>query len=157
MSSNRRKAEKGPRIDWNMNGAEKKDIFAFAISKYVYKSGRETIPPELVFQRCGILPSKAADSGPGPSSTIEERALPERPMANGIETPGTTEAFDEVLQSSLTPTEEGLKSWTWEMIEKERQRGMKIAKLIADLDQLKGEFTGHSKPAFGEYRDFLWA
>jgi hypothetical protein len=137
-----------------VNGAEKKDIFAFSIAKYVYKSGRLTIPPELVFQRCGVLPQKPVGLETGPTGEVEDEGLTEQSMANGADTP---ESFDEVIQSSLTPTEEDEKGWTWDMIEKERQRGMKIAKLMGDMDQLKGEFTGDSKPALGEYRDFLWA
>ena len=49
MSSKKRKAEKAPESEVSVNGAEKKDIFAFAISKYVFKSGRKTIISELVF------------------------------------------------------------------------------------------------------------
>ena len=140
-----------------VHGAEKKDIFAFALSKYVFKSGRQTIPPELVFQRCGALPAKPDNSEPSPSSTIEDSGLIEQSMANGTDTPGTPESFNEAVQSSLTPTEEGDKGWTWDMIEKERRRGMEIARLMAQMDSLKDEFTGDSKPALGQYRDLLWA
>jgi hypothetical protein len=157
MYPKKSKAGKAPESEGSVNGAEKKDIFAFAISKYVFKSGRKTITPELVFQRCGALPDKPADSEPSPSSTIEDSGLVEQSMANGTDTPGTPESFDEVLKSSLMPTEEGEKGWTWDMIEKERQRGMEIAKLFRDLDLLKLEFTGDSKPALGVYRDLLWA
>ncbi|KAG0646681.1 putative thioesterase [Hyphodiscus hymeniophilus] len=150
------KAQKATESEGSVNGAEKKDIFAFSIAKYVYKSGRLTIPPELVFQRCGVLPSKPEDSEPGPPSSIEDSGLIEQSMANGTDTPGTPESFDEVLQSSLTPTEARSKGWTWAMVEKERQRGMEIAKLFGDMDQLKGEFTGDSRPALGAYRDLLW-
>ena len=157
MKSKKGKVGKTSETEGSVNGAEKKDIFAFAISKYVFKSGRRTIPPELVFQRCGVLPSKPADSEPSPSSSIEDSGITEQSMANGADTPGTPESFDEALQSSLTPTEDGEKGWTWIMIEKERQRGMEIAKLMGDMDQLKAEFTGDSKPALGVYRDLLWA
>jgi hypothetical protein len=157
LISKKDKFEKVPRSEESVNGAEKKDIFAFSIAKYVYKSGRRTIPPELVFQRCGVLPSKPADSEPSPSSSIEDSGLTEQSVVNGMEASSTHESFDEVLQSSLTPTKDGSKGWTWEMIEKERQRGMEIAKLMGDMDQLKDEFTGNSKPVLGEYRDLLWA
>ena len=157
MSPKKTKAEKAPENDGSVNGAEKKDIFAFSIAKIVYKSGRLTIPPELVFQRCGLLPSKPDDSEAGPSSSIEDSGLTEQSITNGTESTGTPESLDDVLQSSLTPTEDGSKGWTWDMVEKERQRGMKIAQLMADMDQLKGEFTGDSKPALGAYRDLLWA
>lgn len=157
MNPKNGKAEEVAGGEGSVNGAEKKDIFAFAISKYVFKSGRKTINPELVFQRCGALPGKRADAGPGPTSTIEDSGLIEQSLTNGIDTPGTPESFDEVLQSSLIPTEDGDKEWTWDMIEKERQRGMAIAKHMGNLDALKSEFTGDSKPALGLYRDLLWA
>jgi len=111
----------------------------------------------LIFQRCGLLPEKPADAGPGPSSTIEDSGLIEHSLGNGTDTPGTPESFDEILQSSLTPTEDGEGGWTWDLVEKERKRGMKIAKHMGELDALKTEFTGDSKPALGVYRDLLFA
>ena len=157
MTPKAKEAERAPETAESVNGAEKKDIFAFAISKYVFKSGRRTINPELVFQRCGALPTKPENSEPSPSSTNEDSGLAEQYIANGTDTPGTPESLDEVLQSSLTPAEDGEKGWTWDMIEKERRRGMDIARLMGDLDTLKTEFTGNSKPALGLYRDLLWA
>jgi hypothetical protein len=157
MSPKKGKAEKAVESEGSVNGAEKKDVFAFALSKYVVKSGRQTIPPELVFQRCGALPAKPENSEPSPTSTIEDSGLIEQSMANGADTPATPESFDEAVQSSLTPSEEGEKGWTWDMIEKERQRGMGIGRLMAQMDSLKDEFTGNSKPALGQYRDLLWA
>ena len=63
---------------------------------------------------------------------------------------------EDVAQGSLEPGLVGQEGWTWEMIEKERQRGMKIAEHMLGMDELKEEFTGNSKPALGIYRDFLW-
>ena len=157
MNLRKSKSEKSPESEGSVNGAEKKDIFAFAISKYVFRSERKTINPELVFQRCGALPEKPAGSGPIPESTIEDSGLVEQSLANGTDTPGNPEPFYEVLQSLLTPTEDGDKRWTWNMIEKERQRGMYLAsKLMGDSsrDELKQSFTGDSKPALGVYIDF---
>ena len=150
--------EKPKEIEGSVNGVEKKDILASAISKYVFKSGRQTIAPELIFQRCKALPSKPADTEPDTSSTIEPPGITELPIANSINTPSKPESFDEALQSSMTPMEAGEQCWTWDMIERERRRGMEIAKLMGDLgDGLKPELTGNSKPALGVYRDLLWA
>ena len=45
-------------------------IFASAISKYVFKKGRLTIPPERILQDSGLLPSKPeGDDAPSMDST----------------------------------------------------------------------------------------
>ncbi|RFU28926.1 hypothetical protein B7463_g7413, partial [Scytalidium lignicola] len=133
----------------------KSDIFAFGLSKCVFKSGRKTLPPELVFQRCQQLPLKPEDSTPESSSSMEDSGIIESSVGNSATiSPGSVA---ELLEWSLTPEQDTVNEWSWEMIEAERQRGMKIAALMAGLDQLKEEFTGDSKPALGEYRDLLWA
>ena len=157
MTTKNRKAQNALESEGTVDEAGKKDIFASSISKYVYKSGRLTIRPELVFQRCGILPGKPVESEPESASTVEDSGLIDLSIANGTETPSSSESFNNVLQSSLSPTNDGSKGWTWEMIEKERQQGMKIVDHFGNLDQLKGAFTGDSKPALGAYRDLLWA
>jgi len=138
--------------DRSRDGGEK-NIFSFAISKYVFKSGRKTIPPQTAFENCGLLPPKPQDSdlatpSPEGSSSIEGAMVEEIAISQ--------ESLDDLLDSSLNPSQVGNSGWTWEMVEKERQRGMKIAKLMAGLDQLNEEFTGDTKPALGAYRDLWW-
>jgi hypothetical protein len=145
------KTSLGPDQDSSMAG--KKVIFSYAISKYVFKSGRKTMPPETVFEQCGLLPPRPIDSTPESSST-EDSGLVERTMVEGGAV--SPDSMDELLDLSLLPSQADAKAWTWEMVEKERQRGMEIGELMAGMDRLKEEFTGDSKPALGAYRDLLW-
>lgn len=154
MRSKKIRAEGALKVEESQVATDKKQIFAFALSKYVFKSGRKTIPPETVFVNCGQMPPKPAGSSPE-SSSVEDPGLIEHVVVNGAAL--SQESVDDLLDSSLSPSQVGAKEWTWEMVEKERLRGMEIAKCMAGLDKLKEEFTGDSKPALGAYRDFLWA
>jgi hypothetical protein len=138
----------------DVNGARKKDIFAFAISKYVFKYGRRTIPPEAVFERCGQLPPRPVNSSP-PEPDTENSGLTERSM-EGL-TDISKESVWDFLDESLEPAQVGQERWTWGMVEKERKRGMEIAEHMLGMDKLREEFTGNAKPALGAYRDLLWA
>ncbi|KAH8814864.1 hypothetical protein F5884DRAFT_770245 [Xylogone sp. PMI_703] len=134
----------------------KSDIFAFGLSKCVFKSGRKTLAPELVFQRCQQLPltPKPEKSPETSTPSSDDAGITENTMANSTTlSPGSVA---ELLEWSMTPEQEPVNEWTWDMIEAERERGMKIASLMAGLDQLKEEFTGDSKLALGEYRDLFW-
>jgi hypothetical protein len=141
----------------SVNGARKGDIFAFAISKYVFKIGRKTLPPELTFQRCGLLPPKPEDSAPSPPSSVEDSGLVENSFVDsGASTvlagsASTSEDFEDLIRESIIPQQDVEKAWTWDMVEKERARGMEMARLMAGLDGLKMEYTGNSKPALGVY------
>ncbi|KAB8264967.1 hypothetical protein BDV32DRAFT_145002 [Aspergillus pseudonomiae] len=53
-----------------------KQVFASAVSRYVFKQGRKTFPPEQMLVECGLLPSKDSMSegeGVATWSGIEER------------------------------------------------------------------------------------
>lgn len=50
-----------------------KQVFASAVSRYVFKQGRKTFPPEQMLVECGLLPSKDMDKGLAMWSLIEER------------------------------------------------------------------------------------
>lgn len=54
------------------NKAPSKAVFASSVSRYVFKSGRKTVPPEVVLQRCRLLPAKAADKLAPDGTTLEE-------------------------------------------------------------------------------------
>lgn len=40
-------------------------LFASAVSRYVFKQGRKTYPPEKMFLQCGLLPDLGRDGGKG--------------------------------------------------------------------------------------------
>ncbi|PGH14886.1 hypothetical protein AJ79_02748 [Helicocarpus griseus UAMH5409] len=40
-----------------------KKVFASAVSRFVFKQGRKTMPPEKMFMQCGLLPAKGEENG----------------------------------------------------------------------------------------------
>ncbi|TKA73815.1 hypothetical protein B0A49_02081 [Cryomyces minteri] len=129
-------------------------ILASSIAKYVVKKGRLTIPPELVLLRSELLPPRSAPSEPtpppsgtdtpitGPLSSPEEALATLTANADGAETPRDGRPADG--------------DWTWDAMEKERLRGLKLAEMFGALDGLHDEFTGGMDGALGEYADLLW-
>ncbi|KAI9775864.1 MAG: hypothetical protein M1839_000738 [Geoglossum umbratile] len=115
-----------------------KAIFASAISKYVFKQGRITVSPELVFERSGFLP-------PRPSSPLDESAID---LAASKDLPSKGET---VIEESLVPELGGEGEWDWARMERERRRGMLLAEKLLALDGLHAEFTGEEEMALGEY------
>ncbi|KAI9369267.1 hypothetical protein BJX61DRAFT_536569 [Aspergillus egyptiacus] len=130
----------------------KKVLYASSVSKYVVKKGRLTIAPERVLRKSGFLPE--APGGDGAVDLVE----------SGTDTPsGITatasgvdgEVVREVLKLSggEIPKKEELEGkrkaneaswdeeeWSWERIEEERKRGMKLLEGFCDLDEkLAGE------------------
>ncbi|KAI0598450.1 hypothetical protein F4775DRAFT_185247 [Biscogniauxia sp. FL1348] len=93
-----------------------KDIFATALSKCVFKSGRKTVSPEIMLQMSGLLPE-----------------LSKKPK--------------HVKKSEI---------WrTYARIEVQRQRGMKMAQLLATQNQqdLEAEFAGSDGEVLGRHTD----
>ncbi|KAF2397174.1 hypothetical protein EJ06DRAFT_524171 [Trichodelitschia bisporula] len=133
----------------------RRKVFATSIAKYVVKKGRLTLPPELVLQRSQMLPPKPEGargapwegvSGYGEGSSGEET----------LDTPGSSPG-PEVLAESLFPGDgEGkAEEWTWEMVERERRRGLRFAEAFNSLDGLREEFEGEGA-ALGEYADLAF-
>jgi Thioesterase-like superfamily len=115
-----------------------KAIFASAISKYVFKNGRITIPPELVLERSSLLP-------PRPSSPLGESAI-------DFAASRDLSSRDEIsIDESLAIEDEEAGNWDWARMEKERRRGLLVAEKLMALDDLHVEFTGERGMALGEY------
>ncbi len=127
-------------------------IFASAISKYVLKKGRRTIPPERVLRASELLPPKPADHETPPISMTPN---PEGDsISAAVAKVGdslTPDNADQILAASLTANGSATEEWTWERVEKERQRGMKIAELYNSLEILNEEFTADERPVLGRY------
>ena len=128
-------------------------IFATGIAKYVCKKGRLTIPPERVLRASNLLPPKPADhetppatSTPTPESTSNTAAAVS--LVDQI-TPGNAE--DVVVASLKANVGNKGEEWTWEKVEEERMRGMKIAEMWGALDGLNGEFKGDGGMVLGRY------
>lgn len=118
-----------------------KAVYATGIAKYVIKKGRITVPPEQALIDEGMVPIKPTGwvwSGAGAESNGE---------ANGH----TNGHADGLLPKPVEGTE-----WNWDIIEAERQRGLKIAQKFAEMDDMHKYFDGGKNGALGEYPDLLY-
>lgn len=118
----------------SLAGAEmKKLIFASAISKYVFKQGRKTIPVERVLEELKLLPPRPVDS----------------------------DSAGKVDQTTIHGGQEQLKdkgeaTWDWRYAQQENQRGLVFARMFGGLDDLTQEFTADSTAALGFFGEFPW-
>ncbi|KAG0634901.1 HotDog domain-containing protein [Tuber brumale] len=126
----------------------KRKIFATCISKYVFKQGRVTVPPEEVLRESGLLPERpvgAEELTPAVSGTASPRddelvEISGKAIATAEAVGGSDgDALMRDLDRSLTQKGEGDEYWTWERIEAERKRGCGIAKYMIGLDPLDNE------------------
>ncbi|KAH0536460.1 hypothetical protein FGG08_006673 [Glutinoglossum americanum] len=119
-------------------------IFASAISKYVFKQGRLTTPPELVLERSGILPPRPTSSQSPPSSLLGESTV-DLAAANDL-----LSKDEAIIDASLTLEDED-GEWDWARVEKEREKGMLVAEKLVALDLLHSTFTGEEEMALGAF------
>ena len=127
-------------------------IFASAIAKYVFKKGRLTIPPERILRASQLLPPKPADHETPPMTMTpnpETNSL-NATAASIVETL-TSDNAGEIMAASLTAGLDESKEWTWERVEKERKRGMRIAELYEGLEALSEEFSSQNVSVLGRY------
>jgi hypothetical protein len=107
-------------------------VYASAIAKYVVKRGRITVPPEQALADADMVPVK-------PEGWVYQGEK----EANG--------AADEVLPKPVKAEE-----WNWDVIEKERLRGLEVAQKFAEMDGMHEYFDGGKDGALGEYADLLF-
>lgn len=135
-------------------GQKKPTLLATALTKYVVKKGRLTIPPERVLRSSGFLPPRPEGAGETPATTSNDISGVATP-ADGKE--GLTTATgvvdnslvrevlkmdaDKVPGRATLEEEKKLNSeswdaeeWTWERIEQERLRGLKVVEGYSTLD-----------------------
>jgi hypothetical protein len=137
-------------------------IFATSIATYVVKKGRLTIPPEIVFQRSQMLPEKPPGAPstfftPSQSASSSGDGSPTRNQMTDLHTDTVTEeSVTSVLVESLFPeTVNGDDvPWTWEVVEKERKRGLRFAQAFDGLNALRDEFDGGGGRVLGTFSDF---
>ncbi|GAM40092.1 hypothetical protein TCE0_034f12168 [Talaromyces pinophilus] len=164
--------------------ARKEDaIFASALSKCVWKKGRRTVSPEIMLQVSGLLPPRPGQEDfvaclrdePLGKLTVTKQFeeyydLPFKLVAKmedtwdalkaqfSIETEDVAE--EGRIRSGKQPhpirntQQQPREEWTWEKVEQERRRGMEIARNLAEMDRLHGEFTADTD-ALAMRRD-LW-
>lgn len=127
-------------------------IFASGISKYVFKTGRLTIPPHRILEAADLLPPKPSGHHTPPATPVPETAegtpLDTR-TASLFQEVGTGSA-DEEIDASLLPSC-GDEVWDWTRVENERLRGLKVVELMAGLDSLQDEFSAEDGPVLGHF------
>jgi hypothetical protein len=144
----------------------RRKIFATSIATYVVKKGRLTIPPEIVLQRSQMLPEKPPGAPstfftPSQSGSSSGGGSPTAQMAESALHTGTTAteagSVPSVLVESLFPEAGGEGDdapWTWEMVERERKRGLRFAQAFDGLSALRDEFDGGGGRILGSFSDF---
>ncbi|KAF2744559.1 hypothetical protein M011DRAFT_479859 [Sporormia fimetaria CBS 119925] len=110
-------------------------VFASAVAKYVVKEGRKTIAPEQVLVDAEMVPVK-------PEGWVYKGDVEMKGEANG--------SLD---KEGLLPKMFGEEEWNWDVIERERLRGLKLAESFAALDGLHEVFDGGERGALGRYHD----
>ena len=136
-------------------------IFATSLARYVFKKGRLTINPEIVLERSRLLPPRPAgvclpprtesltsDATPAP---IETPATPA--MNGGLSSPEAVateigKRLGQVVDVSVGQDED----WTWDDMERERLRGLKVASHLDALSAVHGELRAGD--VLGEYGDY---
>jgi hypothetical protein len=107
-------------------------VYASAIAKYVVKRGRITVPPEQALADADMVPVK-------PEGWVYQGEKEAKGNADGI------------LPKSVKAEE-----WNWDVIEKERLRGLEVAQKFAEMDGMHEYFDGGKDGALGEYADLLF-
>jgi hypothetical protein len=167
-SRKQRKTREGETVEEKRKRIRGK-IYATSIATYVVKKGRLTIPPEIVFQRSSLLPEKppgapSAFHTPNESSPATPDSNPSNdngptadPMTDSRAETVMAGSVASVLEESLFPESDlsGDQPWTWEVVEKERRRGLRFAKLLDGLNGLREEFDGGEGGVLGVYSDML--
>lgn len=110
-------------------------VVATALSKCVFKQGRRTIPPAFMLLKSGLLPCTSLDE-----------ALPRGSEGNPLSSCASSDSGIDVAES--------VEATDLELIEAERQRGMRVAYTLAAQGQqaLEMEFSGE-KDALGKHTD----
>ena len=109
-------------------------VFATSIASYVIRRGRLTIPPEKALFDADMVPEKPEGLG-----YKGDDALEMNDSANGD--------LDGVLP------EKGSVEWNWDVIERERRRGLRFAEAYAELDGLHEVWDGGKEGVLGEFPD----
>ena len=148
---------------WLKKGEE---ILASALSKYVVKKGRFTVSPERCFRHAGLLPERPADKSNGEArGGMEESKWEDVATGNenghadmnghvvGLTSTAAPDALGKVVDldprtaiagpTSGQPTPDvNTAGWDWDQVEKERLRGLELAKGWLALDgELLQEFS----------------
>ena len=177
-------------------------IIASAMSKIVFKEGRKTIAPEVMFELAGLLPPRTKDEkipamacaqvaanksnkvSPKSSVTALQHTISPRASIAALQQVETGELDSKLSRRNITrerslsshssspilekveaglsdsgsskssrrsSIDETIQEWTFERIEAERKRGMRMAELLAKQTSLEDEFSDEA--ALGRHSD----
>ena len=138
-----------------------KHIFATSVARYVFKKGRLTVNPEFVLERSYLLPSRPTGVGlpprgesPTSEATPAPTETPATPAINGA--PSSPEAVAMQIGGKLRKIADAASTedddWTWDDMERERLRGLKIASHFDALSAAQGELRAGD--VLGQYGDY---
>ena len=132
-------------------------VAASALSKLVFKNGRVTIAPQVMLEASGLLPAKPTES----VSEHKEHLADIQIEANidDVAPKKATQILEEMdssdddstYSSRRSSTVSAMQQWTWETIEAERRRGLKVASLLGAQNVLEHEFN--DSEALGKHTD----
>lgn len=138
-------------------------IAASALSKVVFKNGRITISPEVMLEASGVLPPKPSETKKEHHDQLAEtqiKANIAELAASQIAPIKTMQTVDDLESSnsessrsrgSSVDESSNLDQWTWDMIENERKRGLKVASALAAQSLLENELN--DTEALGRHTD----
>ncbi|KAK4550493.1 hypothetical protein LTR36_000072 [Oleoguttula mirabilis] len=138
-----------------------KHVFATSVARYVFKKGRLTINPEIVLERSRLLPARPEGMGLPPREESSNEATPAEtatatPAVNGkLTSPETVATEVSSRLGEFAAHQEPLESdesWTWDDMEKERLRGLKLAVHFDKLGAVHNELKADE--ALGQYGDY---
>lgn len=136
-----------------------KHIFATSVARYVFKKGRLTINPEIVLERSYLLPPRPNGTGLPPRSeggTASTTPAPaETPAASGDLTSPEAAISEVNVKLGNAKDKNALEAdetWTWDDMERERLRGLKIAGHFESLSAAHGELRAGE--VLGQYGDY---
>lgn len=109
------------------SGGWENKIHATAISKYVFKLGRLTVHPAVVFEASGLLPERPGGWVGGDNQLGDE----------SVDLSHVDLSADDDL--------------SWQRVEASRREGMKTAEHIQELEALHGTFDGGNNGAVAIY------
>lgn len=155
--------KKGKKVGENKKAEQedlKKHIYATSIARYVVKKGRLTVNPEIILERSRLLPTRPEGVGLPPRT--EDSVVP-TPAANGTPAGNGAVASPENVAAEVTSrlgsaTEpHGIKAedeeWTWDQMETERLRGLKMASHFDQLSGIHDEIRAGE--VLGQYSDWF--
>jgi hypothetical protein len=134
-----------------------KNIYATSVSRYVFKKGRLTINPELVLERSRLLPPRPSGVSLPPRAEASNGDVASASSKPGVlQDISGPESAAGVVAANLTVIEDGAKvfqdEWTWEDMEAERLRGLKLAAHLDALNDCHGELRADE--VLGKYGDY---